>query len=304
MIYLLLSITCNVLVTIIFKINSNKKSNIYGIISLSYITSIVFSFFMIINDGTYTLINADSIAKFVQESLIVFSSASVFSMEASVIWGILIGLTFGPIFCLAFFRYQKSIIENGMSIANTFMKLSVVIPVLVSAIIWREYPSNLQFLGIILCIFSILILNLDIKSSKKISFNNNLLLLIVLGGIAQFTAKIYQKYGLVDCKSILTLFTFISAFLTSLIFYFKNRNPITKRELITGAMIGIPNLFATIFLVLALEMVETHIAYLLSSLLSIFIVLIIGMIFFNEKLQKKDLSAVTISVLAIFLINS
>ncbi len=73
--------------------------------------------------------------------------------------------------------------------------------------------------------------------------------------------------------------------------------------MIVGLSIGIPNLLTTIFLVLALEDIETHIAYLLSSLLSILIVLIIGLLFLKEKLERKDLIAMGLSVIAISLIN-
>lgn len=304
MTYLLLSIICGVLVTIVFKINGNKKSNIYAIISISYIVSIIFSLIISLKEGVHSLININSLVKFTQEMGNVIRYGNVFSIESSAIWAIIIGIVFGPIFCFAFFRFQRGIVESGMSITNTFMKLSVIIPILISIIFWREYPSKIQFVGIILCIISILILNLDFKKSNEVNFNKNLLLLIILGGLAQFTAKIYQKYGIVDCTAILTLFTFISAFITSLLYFLKNRKPIVKRDVIAGLSIGIPNLLTTTFLVWALEDIETHIAYLLSSLLSIFIVLIIGLLFFKEKLKKKDLTAVGISVIAMLLINA
>lgn len=303
MTYLLLSIICSVLVTIIFKINGNKESNIYAIISISYIVSITLSLIISIMEGVHSLININNIVKFTQEVGNVFRYAKVFSVESSAIWAIIVGIVFGPIFCFAFFRFQKGIVESGMSITNTFMKLSVIIPILISIIIWGEYPSKIQFIGIVLCIVSILILNLDFQNTNKVHYNKNLLILIILGGMAQFTAKIYQKYGIIHCTPILTLFTFISAFITSLIFFLKNRKPIGKSDMIVGLSIGIPNLLTTIFLVLALEDIETHIAYLLSSLLSILIVLIIGLLFLKEKLERKDLIAMGLSVIAISLIN-
>lgn len=302
--YLLLSIICSVLVAIIFKINGNKESNIYAIVTVNYVAAITISLIISISDGVHSLIDINNFLSFTNEMENVFSNANVFSLEASAIWAIIVGIIFGPIFCFAFFRYRKGIVESGMGITNTFMKLSVIIPILISMMVWKEYPSGIQSIGIILCIISILILNLDFNNTNKINFNKNLLILTIVGGLAQFTAKIYQKYGLVDCTSILTLFTFISAFITSLIFLFRNREPIVKRDIITGLIIGIPNLLATSFLVLALEYIDTHITYLISSLLSIIIVLIIGLIFLKEQLRKKDLLAVSVSIIAIFLLNS
>ena len=133
--YLLLSIICGVLVTIIFKINENKPSNLYAIISVNYIAAILISLIASINEGMYRLININSLYRFDLELKNVFNNINLFSMEASAIWAIIVGIVFGPIFCFSFFRYQKGIVESGMSITNTFMKLSVIIPMLISMIV-------------------------------------------------------------------------------------------------------------------------------------------------------------------------
>ncbi|NLW23107.1 MAG: hypothetical protein GXY88_07635 [Tissierellia bacterium] len=193
MIYLILSILCSVLITIIFKAVEHRENNLYAIISTNYASAVLISLAISIYEGTYRLININNLHIFIGEMDYVFKSMGVFSTRASAIWALLVGLIFGPIFCFAFFKYQKGIVESGMSIANTFMKISVIIPMLVSMIAWGEYPSIVQSLGIILCVASIIIFNMDIRDFTRIDLNKNLILLTFFGGAAQFTAKLYQK---------------------------------------------------------------------------------------------------------------
>lgn len=303
MVYLALSILCSTLVTIIFKLIEDRQVNLYAIISINYLSALLVSLVVSVNNGTFRLINIMSLHKFLTEWENVFKGMYQFSAEASAAWALIIGIAFGPAFCLAFFRYQKGIIESGMGITNIFMKMSVIIPMFISMIIWEEIPSIAQIFGIILCIISIVLFNLDFKNLVQIKLDRNLILLTILGGMAQFTAKIYQEYGIVNCKDLLTFFIFTVAFITSLFYLFKNDISIGGQDLIIGIGIGVPNLLSTTFLVLALNHINTSKVYLVSGLLSILLVLIIGVMFFEEKLHRKDLIAVGISLVAIYLIN-
>lgn len=285
------------------KIGEYKKANLDAVIIINYMSAILMSLIISINKGVFRLINIDSFYRFIEEYKNVFLNRKIFSFGASAIWAFIVGCTIGPIFYLAIIQYNKSIVEDGMSIANTFMKLSVIIPILLFMIIWREYPSLIESIGIILCIIAIIVLNLDFKNMGKIKFNKSLILLIIYNGISQFAAKIYQKYGYINCKDLLTLFIFFGAFITSFIFWFKGGRQFNKNDIIFGLAIGIPNLLTTSFMVSALEYIDTSVAYLLSSVLSILIVLAIGVMFFKETLCKKDLFGVGLSIIAIIFIN-
>ena len=303
MFYLLLSVTCGVLVALIFKVIEGKGYNIYAMVSANYVAALVISTFIAASKDTLGLIRADSFAAFAAEWRTVFADMGVFSMEASAAWAILVGVVFGPIFCFSFYRFQRGIEKNGMNLANIFVKLSVIIPMLISMAVWKEYPGWAQSAGILLCILAILLFNLDPRDLRKMALESNLIILALLSGLTQFSAKIYQKYGAVDCVDILTLFIFIFAFATSLFFLFKEPGPIRRKDLAAGGLIGVPNLLFTTFLVLALEQMNTSVAYLLSSLLSVIAVLAIGLLFFKEKLVKKDWVAVGLSIFAIVLVN-
>lgn len=303
MYYLLLSILCGIIFSVAFKYIERYEVNINTIIVINYVSALLLSFIASINEGTINLITANSLNTFKAELKDVFLSSYRFSTEASAIWAIIIGSIFGPLFYYSVTKYNKEIAEIGISLANTYMKLSVVIPVITSMLVFNDSPSIMQAAGIFLCIVSIAFFNLDLSKMGNIHIDKNIFLLVLFGGISQFAVKLYQHYGDTYCKDLLTLFIFLAAFLTSLYYFRKETTLIKKREILFGILIGASNLFTTTFLLIALNTIKTPVAYLLSSLLSIIVVIVIGILFFHEHLSKKEIFGSAIALVAIILLN-
>nr|WP_312576641.1 EamA family transporter [Sedimentibacter sp.] len=305
MMYLFLSIICSVAIAVIFKINGSREVNKYAMISVNYLTAVIVSLIASINKGNlYMLFSKNTYVIFYNEFFNVLEKQHIFSPEGSVVWAIIVGCTLGATYCLSFFKYQKSIVENGMGIAAMFLRISVIIPMIISIIIWNEYPTFIQFIGLFLCLVSIITLNIDFNKISKNKINYDLLLLLIWGGLSNFSVKLYQNYALVEFKEILTLFTFLVALITSIIILFKRNRIINKNDIIVGIEIGIPNLLTVSFLVLALNYINTSVAYMLSSVSSIIIVMFIGIFFFEEKICKKDIIGVITTIIAVILLNA
>lgn len=303
MIYLMLNVACGAIIATIFKINGSKDVNKYAVITANYCVALAFSLIVSLYKGKFALLNSNSMQMFFYEMKSVFAGNKIFSVEASAIWAMIIGCPLGYSYCLSFLKYQKTITENGMGISNMFMRISVIIPMIISIILWKEYPTAIQFLGILLCFASIVLFNVDFKSSKKIMINADLLLLLLFGGISQFSAKLYQKFAVVECKEVLTFFIFLAALIASIVFLIKGKNKISRNDYMAGIAIGIPNVLSTIFLILALNCMNTSIVYVLSSVSSIIIVMLIGLLFFKENIGRKDIVGIITTVIAVVLIN-
>ena len=78
---------------------------------------------------------------------------------------------------------------------------------------------------------------------------------------------------------------------------------IGKNEVFYGLMIGVPNFFAAKFLLKALESVAAVIAYPTYSVATILTVTLAGVLFFKEKLGKRQWLAVGIILVAVVLLN-
>ncbi|MDW7668870.1 MAG: hypothetical protein SCJ93_08605, partial [Bacillota bacterium] len=264
----------------------------------------VIAFFMSKNEKLFNLLNLDSLNIFIGEfKQVVLLRNSIFTPESSTIWALIVGLTLGILFCLSFVQYQKSIKTNGISLSNTFLKLGVLIPMTISLILWEEYPTTFQWIGITLSLIAILIANINFKKDSIKDIRLNLLLLILYGGLAQFATKLFQKYALIEYKNLLLFFIFLSALITSLLIIVKNKNIFGINEFLSGTLVGIPNLFTSYFMVLAFAQINTSTAVLLNSSGTIVLVLIYGFFIFNERLKNREKMAIALTIIAMIAIN-
>lgn len=204
---------------------------------------------------------------------------------------------------MSFIFYQKSVHKNGVGISGTFAKLGILIPMIFSIVLWREYPTSLQWIGIVLALTSIIMVNLSLKGIKKFDFEPTIILLFVFGGLAEFSNKIYQKYALSDYKSVFLFFIFFVAFFISVGYARKKKAKVTKKDVLTGFAVGIPNLFSSFFLILSLDTLTTSVAFPLFSAGSILLITLGGYFIFKERISNKNKLAIGLIIVALILLN-
>ena len=72
----------------------------------------------------------------------------LFSDSKSIIILIAVGIVTGLMYYNAFYFYQKSVRDNGVSLSIAVGKMGIVIPMILSLILWHEIPTKLQWVGI------------------------------------------------------------------------------------------------------------------------------------------------------------
>ena len=300
MFYLTLAIISSAAIALIFKYSENTNSNRYLITSTNYFVASMISLFMIISKGLLIEINKTS--SFFSEVKQINSNL-IFSPYSSIIWGLLVGFIAGFFFFLSFIYYQKSVKENGVSVTGMIAKLGILIPMIFSIIIWKEYPSTIQWLGIILALTSIILVNMAPKTLENFDLKPGLILLFFFGGLAEFSNKIFQKYAISDFKDVFLFTAFFTAFIISIFFTIKEKKPLRKKDILTGIAVGIPNLFSSYFLILSLNTVTTSVAFPLYSAGSIVLINLGGYFIFKEKISSKNKVAILMTIIALVLIN-
>ncbi|WP_413228408.1 SMR family transporter [Clostridium sp. CS001] len=281
--------------------------NRYAVTSTNYFTAFTVSLLMILFKPSIKFYGMNiSITSFINEfTKVILKNNGSFSEGASFSWALLLGVIGGVFFFLSFVYYQKSVRENGAALSGTFGKLGILVPMIFSVVIWREIPGLMQWIGIFMALFSILFVNL---SSKKDTVNNRsitltLILLFIFGGMAEFQNKLFQQYALTAYKDVFLFFTFVIAFFLSLYFVIKSKQKIMKKDLLIGFLVGIPNLFSSYFLIMALNSISTSIAFPIYSAGSIIFISLGEVILYKEKLSKKNQFAILVVILALTLIN-
>ncbi|EXJ24071.1 Integral membrane protein [Alkalibacterium sp. AK22] len=258
---------------------------------------------MIMSQGLLTGVRRE--AAFTEElGWMLESDQYLLSPFSSIIWGVSVGALAGVFFFLSFIFYQKSVRDNGVGISGTFGKLGILIPMIFSILIWREYPTSIQWIGIGLSLISIVVVNLSKQSIRKFDFKPTVLLLFVFGGMAEFSNKIYQQYALNDYKDIFLFTIFFVAFVISIIYVANKKVKVTKKDILTGFMVGIPNLFSSYFLIMSLETVRTSVAFPVYSAGSIVLINLGGLLIYRETLARKNQLAIALTVIALILINA
>lgn len=298
-----MAIICSSSIALIFKFSEGNNLNRYVVTTANYLMAFLISFIFIINQSiNFFDFEGANFSESFRE--VVLGGNGIFNIQASQLWATIVGVIAGIFFFVSFIYYQKSVRENGAGLAGTFGKLGILIPMLFAIIIWQEYPTSLQWSGIILAILSIVLVNFPFNRNWKKALRLNLILLFIYGGFAEFTNKIFQQYAITDYKMLFLFWVFFSAFLISLIYTLIKTDSLPGyKELGIGFLVGIPNLFSSFFLINALNHLKTAVVFPIFSAGSIVLIVIASFFIFGERMERKEALSVVMTVIALVLVN-
>ena len=122
-------------------------------------------------------------------------------------------------------------------------------------------------------------------------------------GFNDFLLKVFNQWRPSEEKSFFLLSIFGSAFIYTLVYSLVKKNRIEKKTIITGAILGVPNVFSSFFLIDALKQIPAIIVF-PSSNISIIILTAIGaFLFWKETLNNYGKIALLIGLISIGLLS-
>lgn len=283
LVYILLCVTASVVIAHLFKVTEAKKLNTVRVLTVNYLVAFLSALFLF--EG--------------QERTSYFDTA----MLAPLFLGIVVG----GVFILNFLIYSKSVFHNGMGISLAAMRISLIVPVLLSIQWYGELITPTQWIGVIL-VFAVLFLLLPDKRSllnEPWSMGWLLVVLFVLTGIGDAGLKVYEvDYAHLLTKGEFMFIVFLTAFLIGLSVVAWRRNwKFTSQEILTGIGIGVPNLLASIFLLEALDRLNGAVVYSIVNVLTVVGGTLVGIFIWKDKftpLQWCGLILTLVSLLLIF----
>ena len=278
MLFLILAVASSSLIAVVMRATEEKQRSAMGMFVVNYLVCSVIS-----------CLFAGRIAFF--SPLPGFGRAMV------------LGSVTGALYLLNFVLYRLNIEKNGMAMASTFMKLGVVISTLIAVVVFREMPSLPQILGILLAAASILMIHTDRAQGGSSSGIWLLPLLLVLGGITDSMANVFDKTGDPAVRDYYLFYIFAAAFVISLIFLLVRKEGMGRWEVFSGILIGIPNYFSSRFLLLSLGSLPAVIVYPAVSVGTIAAVSLAGFLLFREALSRRKLLAMAVIALSLILLN-
>lgn len=281
-IFILASSFCSVLIAHLLKVTEFKKLSTTKVLTVNYVIA----------------------------SLVAFLSpvgGAEFNFSITNAWpALLLAIIVGFIFIANFFIYSKSVSKNGVGISVAAMRMSLLIPVLLSTFWYMEFMSTRQWIGFVTVIVALFLLlpnkRTMLQEPKSAAW---LLVLLFLGtGLGDGSLKIFE----VDYSSYLTKEQFMgTVFLSATLVGFGavliNENlRFSRQELGMGILVGIPNLYSAIFLIEALEIMNGAIAYSVVNTLTVLGATVLGMIRWGDIVTPAQWAGIAATLFSILLL--
>lgn len=277
MIYLLLAIASSAMVSIVMRLSEGRTRGRVSMLVVNYLMCLFLA-------GAYTG----------------FDRLVIGGPGLGLAAGL--GLFNGLLYLLGFVLLQINVRRNGIVLSATFMKLGLLVPMAISVGLFGEIPSLLQGIGFLMAVAAIILINFE-KDNSTAGFKLGLILMLLAGGGGDAMSKVFEQLGDPAFAEHFLFFTFAAALIlcAALVLYKKERPGL--RDVVFGLLIGIPNYFSSRFLLKALGDLPAVIVYPTYSVATIITVTLAGVLFFRERLSKRQLLSIGIILAALVLLN-
>ena len=284
MLYLLGAIFCSAIIPTIFRFAQIKKCKQAPVLSFNYVMCLLIVAASYFTSKNYLPVNISG------------------EYGRSLILSVAIGIVCGALYYFGFFFYQKSVSVSGAAMSSAFGKMGVIIPVALSAVFWKEYPTWFAAIGIALALCAVALSYFDFKSFSFTKLHLVLIVFFFIGGLADFTNKIFQKYCLAQHEMFFLFFVFLSALIFSLKETISDKKP-DKKEILIGLSLGIPNMLTAFFIIRALYLLPAFIVFPMFSGGTILLALILSLILYKDMPSKKQIISIFMIVVALIMLN-
>lgn len=284
MIYLILSITILSLLFVIFKLFEVFKINTLQAIIINYLVAGVLGIYL------------SDVSLAVQE----------IPQQPWFLGALFLGVLFIAVFNVMAITSQK----NGLSVAAVAGKMSVVIPILFGIIVYNESAGFVKVIGILLALVAVYLASS--KSDNQPVKTKNLIypVLLFLGsGCIDTTLKYVETtYVPEGGVPLFSATIFLIAFVLGLVFLVvqiaQGNFKFQFKNILGGILLGVPNYFSIFYLLKALstEGLESSTLFTLNNVGVVILSTLFGLLFFREKLIKKNWIGIAIAIISIILV--
>ena len=276
MLYLILAIVSSALISVIMRLSAKKVTGTVAMLAANYVTCFIVA--------------------------AAYAGFELLPAVPALPQTLAMGAVHGALFLCAFVLLQHNIRKSGVVLSSLFQRLGLLVSLAAAVLLFGELPTPLQAAGFVIALGAIVLIN----TGKGTSFGRGgagLLALLVLGGLGDTMSKVFETWGDPSLAPQFLLYTFGAALVlcTVLMLYKKQRPGVY--ELLFGVLIGVPNFFSARFLLRALGSLPAVIVYPTFSVGTILTVTLAGVVFFHEKLSRRQWLALGAILAALVLLN-
>lgn len=279
MIFLIFAIICGACVSCILRMADERITSKEGMLMVNYAVCTLLAFLFNFNEKSEWFPRIEGIKS-----------------------ALLLGVLSGGLYFAGFILFQKNIQKNGMVLSTTFMKLGVMVPTVLSLVLFREQPRIVQILGVLIAVITIIWMYFE-KDGDKIKDGMGLIFLMLVGGFADSMGKMFEQFSSEMLRNQYLFYTFTAALVLCIVFCLRKGRAIRREELFYGILLGIPNYFSVRCLLLSLKDLPAIVVYPTYSAGTVVFVCLAGTILFKEQLSPKQKKGIIFILTACICLN-
>lgn len=218
-----------------------------------------------------------------------------------------LGAVTGVNYVLGFLLLMAGIRRGPLAVPVTVMRLSVAVPIAASIAIWGEHPGAVQWTGIALGMLAIVLFGWGLSRPGSTIRRGGAYWLFILSlflvmGVGDLLLKSFRELSPDVERLVFTwiLFTVAAVFTWTLVWL--RRIPFARGTFLLGLVLGVPNLFSTIFMLTALQSVPASIAFPFVNLTVILGSTLCGLLIWKERIRGLALAGLVVAAVALLLL--
>lgn len=220
---------------------------------------------------------------------------------------LLLGAVTGMDYVLGFLVLAAGIARGPLAVPVTVMRLSVAVPIVVSIALWAERPGGLQWAGLALGAAAIMLFGYSLSGERgrRDSRSGYWLLIIALFlvmGAGDVLLKAFREISPDADRMTFTWILFTTAGIFAWLLIRLRRVPFDRRTFMIGLLLGVPNLFSTVFTLLALRSVPASIAFPFINLTVITGSALFAFFIWRERLERLSIAGLLLAAIALVLL--
>jgi len=303
--WLLPAALSSIAIVLILKVNEGRGGNRVLISGANYLVASAISFVLLVARVGGTGASATGPDGGAGPDATAFVLGGIARPAAATL---VIGGAAGVIFVLGFLVFMAGLARLPLAVPVTVGRLSVVLPVVLSILLWAEKPGPLQWLGIALGLVAIVLFGMSFSGSAHVSHTGKrpwllIVSIFIVAGTGDIVLKAFRETAADADRLVFTFALFSVAAVITWLLVLVRRVRFDAKTFRLGLLLGIPNVCSTVFTLLALRTVPASIAFPFINLTVIAGSTLLGLAIWKERLRAMSIAGLLLAAVAIIFLS-